>query len=447
MSAQNQAENIIKNDDLSAYWMPFTPNKAFKDNPRLIDRAEGLYYYTTDGRKILDGFAGLWCSNLGHGHPKITEAIQDQAAKLDYVTGFNFAHPQAFELAHIIQEQFPGQLNHVFFTNSGSEAVDTALKVALAYHRTNGEASRTRLIGRVGGYHGVGFGGISVGGMVNNRKMFGSLLSGVDHMPFPYDASKDAFSKGEATSDPLVYLKPFEEMIALHDESTIAAVIVEPMIGSNGVFLPPKGYLQALRAITKKHGILLIFDEVITAFGRLGQANGASYFGVEPDMCTFAKGVNNGAVPMGGVVVSSDIYSCFMEKSAPGIELFHGYTYSSHPLATAAGLAAQAVYKEEAVYDQVSARSPFFEEAIHSLKGEPYVEDIRNMGFAAGITIERRGDAVGARAFDVFMKCYELGVMVRSNGDNLALSPILTSDETVLETLVETVRKALRTVA
>lgn len=442
----NSNSNSDSNDSLSAYWMPFTPNRLFKQAPRLIERAEGFYYYTTEGAKILDGFSGLWCSNLGHSHPKITEAIQHQAGQLDYVSSFNFGHPMAFELADRIQSTFPEGMDHVFFTNSGSEAVDTALKIALAYHRGRGDGARTRLIGRFGGYHGVGFGGISVGGMVNNRKMFGSLLTGVDHLPFPYDASEDAFTRGISDRDPMTYLTALEDMIALHDASTIAAVIVEPMIGSFGVYMPPKGYLEKLRAITEKHGILLIFDEVITAFGRLGAANGASYFGVTPDMSTFAKAVNNGAVPMGGVVVSKDIYTSFMNKSAAGVELFHGYTYSAHPLATAAALAAQDVYADEGVYQQVAERSPAFDEMIHSLKGEPHVKDIRCLGFAAGLTIDQRDGAAGARAYDVFLKAYELGVMVRANGDNLTIAPILTSDTDHLSQIVEAVRTALRAV-
>lgn len=434
----------LSNDYLSSYWMPFTPNKIFKENPRLITGADGFYYHTSDGRQVLDGFSGLWCSNLGHGQPKITEAIQKQAASLDYVSGFNFAHPQAFELADKLQRQFPKSLDHIFFTNSGSEAVDTALKIALAYHRVRGDGSRSRLIGRVGGYHGVGFGGISVGGMVNNRKMFGSLLTGVDHLPLPYDVKRDGFTRGESDCDPLDYLSAFEEMIALHDASTIAAVIVEPMIGSYGVFVPPKGYLKALREMTRRHGILLIFDEVITAFGRLGVATGADYFDVVPDLCTFAKAVNNGTVPMGGVAVSNAIYQDFMTLSDPGVELFHGYTYSAHPLAVAAALATQDVIQEEGVYQQVRDRQTYFQDAVHSLKGEPHVADIRNLGFAAGLTIQQRDGQVGARAYDVFLKCYELGVVVRSNGDHLTIAPILTSDETIIDQIITAIRQALR---
>ena len=431
-----------KNDYMASYWMPFTPNRAFKETPRLYKSAEGLYYKTTDDRKILDGFSGLWCSNLGHCHPKITEAIQNQAAKLDYSTAFNFGHEGAFELANVIAPQFPETLEHVFFTNSGSEAVDTALKMALAYHHINGEGTRTRLIGRVNGYHGVGFGGISVGGMVNNRKFFGSLLTGVDHMPFPYNAEKDAFTRGEPDTDPMEYLSELEQMIKLHDASTIAAVIVEPMIGSAGMFLSPKGYLKKLREITEKHGILLIFDEVITAFGRLGKANAATYFGVTPDICTMAKGINNAAVPMGAAIASKKIYDTFLDGTKAGVEFFHGYTYSAHPLAVAAGLAAQEIYKEEGIYDKVTSNAKYFEDGIHSLKGSPHITDIRNIGLAGGLTIAQRDGVVGARAYDFFLKAYEHGVALRPNGDTIAIAPILTSEPKNLDPIFDALQKA-----
>ncbi len=431
-----------KNDHLAAYWMPFTPNRAFKDTPRIYKSAKGLYYETTDGRQILDAFSGLWCSNLGHCHPKITEAIQKQAANLDYSTAFNFGHESAFDLANVVADQFPGDLDHVFFTNSGSEAVDTALKMALAYHRINGEGTRTRLIGRVNGYHGVGFGGISVGGMVNNRKFFGGLLGGVDHLPFPYNAERDAFTRGEPGTDPMEYLKELEQIITLHDATTIAAVIVEPMIGSAGMFLPPKGYLKKLREITEKHGILLIFDEVITAFGRLGDANAASYFGVTPDICTMAKGINNAAVPMGAVIASKKLYDTFIDGTKAGIEFFHGYTYSAHPLAVAAGLAAQEVYKEENVYAHVRSVAKYFEDGLHSLKGEPHITDIRNIGLAGGLTIAQRDGVIGARSYDFFLKCYEHGIGVRSNGDTIAIAPILVSNPEDLDPIFDALKKA-----
>ncbi|MBT5767701.1 aminotransferase class III-fold pyridoxal phosphate-dependent enzyme [Emcibacteraceae bacterium] len=435
----NQKDN--KNDHMAAYWMPFTPNRTFKESPRLYNRAKGLYYETSDGRQVLDAFSGLWCSNLGHCHPKITEAIQDQAAELDYATAFNFSHEKAFDLANIIAEQFPETLDHVFFTNSGSEAVDTALKMALAYHRINGEGTRTRLIGRVNGYHGVGFGGISVGGMVNNRKFFGGLLTGVDHLPFPYDAAEDAFTRGEPDTDPMKYLKELEQLITLHDASTIAAVIVEPMIGSAGMFVPPKGYLKKLREITEKHGILLIFDEVITAFGRLGEANAATYFGVTPDICTMAKAINNAAVPMGGVIASKKIYDTFLDGTKAGIEFFHGYTYSAHPLAVAAAIAAQCIYKEEGIYERVRNNIKFFEDGMHSLKGEPFITDIRNFGLAGGLTIEQRDGVIGARSHDFFLKAYEHGINIRTNGDTIAIAPILTSSKQELEPIFDILKK------
>lgn len=438
--------NQKTNDDLAAWWMPFTPNKAFKADPRIVERGDGQYLYTTEGKAILDGFSGLWCSGLGHNHPGIAAAITDQVGKLDYSPSFNVGHPGGFELANVIADQFPGDLNHVFFTNSGSEAVDTALKMALAYHRLKGDASRTRLIGRFGGYHGVGFGGISVGGMVNNRKFFGSLLAGVDHLPFPYDPSVSAFTRGEPTEDPMKYLAELEALIALHDASTIAAVIVEPMIGSFGMYVSPKGYLKKLREITEKHGILLIFDEVITAFGRLGAASAAGYFGVEPDICTTAKGINNAAIPMGAVIASSKIYDGFMENAAAGVEFFHGYTYSAHPIAVAAGLAAQKAYLGEGVYENVQANKQMFEDAIHSLKGEPHITDIRNIGYAGGLTIAQRDGIAGARSADVFKATWDNGVMIRANGDAITMAPILTAGEQEIETIIEAIRKAVRAV-
>lgn len=431
-------------NDLDAYWMPFTPNKAFKAAPRMVAGAEGQFYLMADGQRIQDGFSGMWCSILGHNHPHITEAICRQATQLDYSPAFNFGHEGAFELARIVADQFPGNLDHVFFTNSGSEAVDTALKLALAYHKHRGEGSRTRLIGRVGGYHGVGFGGISVGGMPNNRKMFGTLLTGVDHMPFPYDATTSAYSHGQPAGDPMKFLAELEAMIALHDASTIAAVIVEGFSGSAGVFIPPVGYLEKLREITRRHGILLILDEVITGFGRLGAANAASYFGVTPDMCTIAKGLNNAAVPMGATVVSSDIYRTFMEASPAGVEFFHGYTYSAHPLALASALAAQEVIKKEDVYAQAAELAPYFEEAVHSLRGEPHVMDIRNIGLACGLSLEPRPGAPGARGYDAFLKTFGNGVAIRNNGDTLALAPILTSSRGEIDSIVEALRRGLR---
>ena len=445
MASETQpGQNAGKNDWLQSYWMPFTPNKAFKASPRINERAEGFYYYTSDGRKILDSFSGLWCCNLGHRHPKITEAMKAQIDELDYSNAFNFGHPKIFELANVISAQFPGDLDNVFFVNSGSEAADTALKIAIAYQRLKGEGTRTRLIGRVNGYHGVGFGGISVGGMVNNRKFFGSLLPGVDHLTFPYDMGAQAFTRGEAEIDVEPFMRELEGIIALHDASTIAAVIVEPFAGSGGVFVPPKNYMKRLRDVTKKHGILLIVDEVISGFGRMGAPNAATYFGVEPDIVTVAKGINNGAVPMGAAIVRKEIYDTFMEAMPAGVEFFHGYTYSGHPLAAAAALATQQVFAEEGVYDRAKELAVYFEDAVHSLKGEPHVIDIRNMGLAAGVTVEARSGAPGARGTEVFLKTYEKDVAIRANGDNLAIAPILTMGTAEIDQTIEAVRQGLR---
>lgn len=434
-----------KNDLIERYWLPFTANKAFKADPRIMERAEGHYYFTQDGRKVLDAFSGLWCSNIGHNHPKIVEAIQNQASKIDYSPAFNFAHPDIIELANTIAPQFPGDLNHMFFVNSGSEAADTALKLAIAYHRIRGEGSRTRLIGRARGYHGVGFGGISVGGMVNNRKFFGSLLPGTDHMSFPYKQDEQAFTRGMPTIDVEPYMRELEEMIMLHDPSTIAAVMVEPFAGSGGVYVPPEGYMKRLREVTEKHGILLIVDEVISAFGRLGAANAASKFDIVPDIVTMAKGINNGTVPMGAAIIREHIYNTFMEGTAFGVEFFHGYTYSGHPLAAAAALAAQNVYQTEGIYEHASAMMPYFEDAVHSLKDEPNVADIRNIGLASGVTIRNRGK-IGDRATDVFKATYANNVYVRNNGDDLAISPILTFEKSDIDRTIDAIRSALKSV-
>ncbi len=436
-----------RNDWLQSYWMPFTPNKAFKASPRIYESAEGVYYKTSDGRTILDSFSGLWCCNLGHRHPKISEAIKAQVDELDYSNSFNFGHPKIFELANVLADQFPGDLDHVFFVNSGSEAADTALKLAIAYQRHKGEGTRTRLIGRVNGYHGVGFGGISVGGMVNNRKYFGSLLPGVDHLSFPYDPATQSFTRGEPDADVEPYMSQLEEIIALHDASTIAAVMVEPFAGSGGVFIPPKNYLKRLREVTKKHGILLIVDEVISGFGRMGAPNAASHYGVEPDIVTVAKAINNAAVPMGAAIVRKEIYDTFMEAMPAGVEFFHGYTYSGHPLAAAAALAAQEVFRTEGVYEHARELAPYFEEGVHSLKGEPNVVDIRNIGLAAGITVAARDGAPGARGGEVFLKTYEEGVAIRANGDNLAVAPILTMGRAEIDQTIEALRKGLRAAA
>ena len=373
-------------NDLAAHWMPFTANRAFKKNPRLLAGAKGMHYFTVDGRKIIDGASGMWCTNAGHGRTEISSAIAQQAEALDYAPPFQFGIPQAFELASRIVELAPDGLDHVFFCNSGSEAADTALKIALAYHQINGQGTRTRLIGRERGYHGVGFGGTSVGGIVNNRKMFGTLLAGVDHLPHTYDRDKQAFSIGEPDYG-AHFADELERLVNLHGASTIAAVIVEPMAGSTGVLPAPKGYLKRLREITQKHGILLIFDEVITGYGRLGFAFAAERYGVLPDMLTFAKGITNGAAPMGGVLVRDTIHDAFMSGPEHAVELTHGYTYSAHPLACAAGLATLDIYRDEKLFERARTIEPKFAEAVMSLRKEPGVQDIRTVGLTAGIDL------------------------------------------------------------
>ena len=433
-------------DQLGAFWMPFTSNRHFKSAPRMLASADGMYYKTDDGKTILDGFAGLWCCNAGHNRKPIVEAIQKQAATLDFCPPFQFAHPLGFELANRIIEIAPKNMKHVFFCNSGSEAVDTALKMALAWHRVRGEASRTRLIGRERGYHGVGFGGISVGGMVANRKMFGNMLYGVDHLPHTHNLKENAFSQGlpewgAHLADEL------ERLVALHDASTIAAVIVEPMAGSTGVLFPPKGYLQRLREITKKHGILLIFDEVITAYGRLGGAFAADVLGVAPDMITFAKGVTSGSVPMGGVLCSGEIHDAFMTGPQTAIEIFHGYTYSAHPLACAAGIATLRLYQDEALFERANQMAAVLSKAVHSLKGSKHVIDIRSFGLVSAIELESRPGAVGARAFDAFLKAYDKGVLIRSAAENIVLSPALIIEEKQIGQIVSVLGEVLAAVA
>jgi beta-alanine--pyruvate transaminase len=418
-------------NDLEAYWMPFTPNRAFKKAPRLITRAKDMHYYTADGRAVLDATAGLWCCNAGHGRDEIVAAIKRQAEELDYAPAFQFGHPHAFELASRIAALAGGDLDHVFFCNSGSEAVDTALKIALAYHHVRGEGARTRLIGRERGYHGVGFGGISVGGIVNNRKFFGSLLTGVDHLPHTYNRETQAFTKGDPEwgghlADDL------ERIAALHDPSTIAAVIVEPMAGSTGVLPAPKGYLARLRAICDKYGILLILDEVITGFGRLGFAFAAERYGVVPDIITFAKGITSGTVPMGGAIVRAPVYDAFMRGPEHLIELFHGYTYSAHPLACAAGLATLDLYRKEKLFERARALEPKFADAAMALRGLPSVLDIRTVGLVAGIDLASKPDGFGKRAYAAMEQAFHAhGVMIRVTGDTIALSPplIVSEDE------------------
>jgi beta-alanine--pyruvate transaminase len=434
-------------NDLEAYWLPFTANRAFKKAPRLVARAKDMHYYTPEGRAVLDGAAGLWCTNAGHNRDPIVEAIRAQAAELDYAPAFQFAHPKAFELASRVAALAPERLDHVFFANSGSEAVDTALKIALAYHNVRGEGARTRLIGRERGYHGVGFGGIAVGGIVNNRKFFGSLLAGVDHLPTTYNREQQAFTKGEPEWGAHL-ADELERIVALHDASTIAAVIVEPMAGSTGVLPTPKGYLQRLRAICDKHGILLIFDEVITGFGRLGHAFAAERYGVTPDLITFAKGITSGSVPMGGVVVKSQIHDAFMRGPEHAVELFHGYTYSAHPLACAAGLAALDLYRAEGLFERARALEPKWCDAVMSLKGLPNVLDIRCVGITAGIDLASRPDAVGRRAYDAMVHAFEReNLMIRVTGDTIALTPPLIVSEAQIDEIVEKVARVIKAVA
>ena len=434
-------------NDLAAHWMPFTANRAFKKAPRLLAGAKDMHYFTVDGRKILDGAAGMWCSNAGHGRTQIAEAIGRQAATLDYAPPFQFGIPQAFELASRIADLAPKGLDHVFFCNSGSEAADTALKIALAYHQISGQGGRSRLIGRERGYHGVGFGGTSVGGMVNNRKMFGTLLTGVDHLPGTYDREKQAFSRGEPEYG-AHFADALENLVNLHGANTIAAVIVEPMAGSTGVLPAPKGYLKRLREITQKHGILLIFDEVITGFGRLGYAFAAERYGVLPDMITFAKGVTNGAAPMGGVIVSDTIHDAFMSGPEHVIELAHGYTYSAHPLACAAGLATLDIYRDEKLFEHARALEPKWIDAILSLKNEPNVVDIRTVGLTAGIDLTSRPDQPGKRGFDALNSAFfDNDLMMRIAGDTLALTPPLIISEEQVAEIVEKVAKVIRAVA
>jgi beta-alanine--pyruvate transaminase len=434
-------------NNLEAFFMPFTANRQFKSRPRLLVEAEGMWFKDQEGRRILDGTAGLWCVNAGHGRKPIVEAVQRQVAKLDFAPTFQMGHPLAFEAAARLAYMLPQPLDHVFFTNSGSEAVDTALKIALAYHRVRGEGTRTRLIGRERGYHGVGFGGISVGGISPNRKFFGPLLAGVDHLPHTHLPEKNAFSKGEPAHGAHL-ADELERIVALHDASTVAAVIVEPVAGSTGVLVPPKGYLQRLREICTKHGILLIFDEVITGFGRLGTSFAVEHFGVMPDMITCAKGVSNGTIPMGGVVLTRDIYDAFMNSAAENtIELFHGYTYSGHPVAAAAAIATMDLYKSEGLFERAKELAPYWEDAIHSLKGLPNVIDLRNIGLVGAIELESMPGKPTKRAFDAFLKAWEKGVLIRTTGDIIALSPPLIIEKKEIDQLIGTVAEVLKEAA
>jgi beta-alanine--pyruvate transaminase len=441
------AASVSVPNDLEPFWLPFTANRAFKRRPRLIAGAKDMHYITPEGRRLIDGSAGLWCTNAGHNRDPIVAAIQAQAAELDFAPSFQFAHPKAFELAARVASLAPGDLDHVFFCNSGSEAVDTALKIALAFHKVRGEGSRVRLIGRERGYHGVGFGGMAVGGIVSNRKQFGTLLVGVDHLSTTYNREKQAFSVGEPEWGAHL-ADELDRLVALHDASTIAAVIVEPMSGSSGVLAPPKGYLERLRAICDKHGILLIFDEVITGYGRLGYAFAAERYGVQPDMITFAKGVTSGSVPMGGVVVRKGVYDAFMQGPEHVIELFHGYTYSAHPLACAAGLATLDLYRAEGLFERARKLEKPWAEAAMGLKGLPNVLDIRAVGLTAGIDLASRPDGVGKRGLEALeLGFFEHDVMFRAVGDTIALSPPLIVTESQIGELFDKVAKIIKAVA
>ncbi|HBX54971.1 aspartate aminotransferase family protein [Pseudomonas sp. UBA2684] len=442
MTTDNNPQPNRKTNTLDDFWMPFTANRQFKAKPRLLESAAGMYFTADDGRQVLDGTAGLWCCNAGHGRREITEAVSKQIAKLDFAPTFQMGHPLPFELASRLAEIAPAGLNKVFFTNSGSESADTALKIALAYQRAIGQGTRTRLIGRELGYHGVGFGGISVGGMVNNRKAFPVQLPGVDHLPHTLDIARNAFSKGlpEFGIDKADEL---ERLVALHGAENIAAVIVEPLSGSAGVVLPPVGYLQRLREITKKHGILLIFDEVITGFGRVGKAFAAQRWGVTPDLITCAKGLTNGAIPMGAVFADERIYEAFMQ-GPDGIELFHGYTYSGHPVACAAALATLDIYARDRLFDQAIELEGYWQDALHSLRDLPNVIDIRAIGLVGGVQLAPNSQGAGKRGFQVFEQCFQDDLLVRVTGDIIAMSPPLIVEKAQIDTLVEKLADSIR---
>jgi beta-alanine--pyruvate transaminase len=440
----NKRADITPDLEQSAFWMPFTANRQFKKAPRLLERAEGMYYWTPEGRQVLDGTAGLWCVNAGHCRPKIVEAIKRQVERMDFAPTFQMGHPAAFEFADRLARIAPQGFSRVFFTNSGSESVDTALKIALAYHRARGEAQRFRLIGRERGYHGVNFGGMAVGGLVSNKKMFGPGVAGVDHIRHTHDLARNAYSRGQPAHG-AEFADELERLCALHDPSTIAAVIVEPVAGSAGVLVPPKGYLERLRELCTRHGILLIFDEVITGFGRLGKPFASQRFGVEPDLFTTAKGLTNGTVPMGAVFVRDSVYEAFMQ-GPEGIELFHGYTYSGHPVACAAGLGTLETYADEELLTRAASLEHYWEDAAHSLKGARHVIDVRNIGLIAAIELEPRSGAPGRRAYEAFVKAFESGVLIRVTGDIIALSPPLIVEKPQIERLFQSVREAIEAV-
>jgi len=433
-------ENTLNLDN---FWIPFTGNKAFKAEPRLLVEADGMYYTSDDDKKILDGIAGMWCCNAGHCHPHIVKAVQDQIATMDYATAFNMSHPKAFELAEKISQLTPEGLDRIFFGNSGSEAVDTALKVAVAYHVSRGEGQRSRFISREKGYHGVNVGGTSVGGIPTNRKSFGALLSGTDHLPHTWDPKEMSFSKGQPTWG-LHLAEELESILTLQDASTIAGVIIEPVIGSGGVIVPPEGYLERIREICDKHGILLIFDEVITGFGRLGNSFAANRFNVCPDIITMAKGLTGAAIPMSATAFKTEIYDEIVNSSDSVIELFHGYTYSGHPVAAAAGLATLEVYENENLFDRALTMEPIFEENLHSLNGEKFIIDIRNLGLMGAIHFgsEDNRSAVEV-ASKVFKYCYENDVLVRFSGEFIVLSPALIVEKEQIKLIIETIRQGI----
>ena len=441
MNAPQQSSQPL---DLEHYWMPYTNNREFKRSPRMIASAEGMYYTTVEGKKVLDGLATLWCVNAGHCRPKIVEAIRKQAGILDFSSSFSLGHPLPFEVARRIAELAPEGMEQVFFVNSGSEAVDTALKIALAYHRLKGEGTRTRFIGRERGYHGVNLAGISVGGVPANRKAYGVMLPGVDHLRHTHDPARSAYSRGQPAEGAEFADELEARIIPLHDASNIAAVIVEPVSGAGGVLVPPQGYLQRLRQICDKHGILLIFDEVITGFGRLGKPFASQYFGVTPDLITFAKGITSGTVPMGGVIVKQGIYDTFMQASGNGIDFFHGYTYSGHPLASAAALGTLDTYAEEGLLTRAQTLAADFENGVHSFKGLPHVVDCRNLGLIGAIEFAPRAGAPGARATEVFGKCWERGVFVRPIGDNIAFCPPLIAEKKHLDEMFSVTAEVVR---
>jgi beta-alanine--pyruvate transaminase len=437
------ADARLGTNNLEAFWMPFTANRQFKQSPRLLKSAKGMFYTDVDGREILDGTAGLWCVNAGHGRSKIVEAVSRQVAELDYAPAFQMGHPLAFELSARLVNMLPSPLDHVFFTNSGSESVDTALKIAIAYQRARGKGTKTRLIGRERGYHGVNFGGISVGGIGPNRRTFGTMLAGVDHIRHTHDIARNAFTRGVPEFG-VEFADDLEKVLLLHDPSNVAAVIIEPVAGSTGVLIPPKGYLERVREICTRHDILLIFDEVITGFGRLGTPFAVDYFGVKPDLITTAKGITNGTIPMGAVFATTDIYNAFMNATENMIELFHGYTYSAHPVACAAAMATLDTYEEEGLLTRGAEMAKYWEDALHSMKGLPHVIDVRNIGLVGAIELEPIAGAPTKRAFQAFLKAFDERLMIRTTGDIIAMSPPLIVEKAHIDRIAETMAKILK---